>query len=109
MKPRADQIDKLEAAFKAAHGKEVSISVGPAWEEKVMRAVRRLDVQPAGGLLDPEALGHLVWRFAAATCVVALILMAYTMAGDLGGTSEVARLFFEDPLIIDVVHYLEAV
>jgi hypothetical protein len=109
MKPRTDQIDKIEAAFRAAHGQEIAVSVSPAWEEKVMRAVRRLNVQPAGGILDLEALGHLVWRFAAATCLVALILMAYTMAGDPGGTSEVARLFFEDPLVIDVVHSLEAV
>ena len=109
MKPRTDQIDKIEAAFKAVHGKEMAVSVSPAWEEKVMRAVRTQDGQPVGKLFDLEVLGHLVWRFAAATCLVALLLTAYTMAGDPGATSDVARLFFEDPLIIDVLHSLEAV
>ena len=109
MKPRTDQIDKMEAAFRAAHGRETPVSVSSAWDEKVMRSVRRLRVQPTGGILDWEALGRVVWRFAAATCTIALILMAYVMAGDPGGTTEVARLFFEDPLIMDVMHSLEAV
>ena len=109
MKPGKEQISKIEEAFQAVYGKETSVSVSPAWEDKVMRAVRRASPQPTRKPYDADALGHLVWRFAMATCLVLLVLMAYTVAGDPGGTSEIARLFFEDPLVIDVVHSLEAV
>ncbi len=109
MKPRKDQIDKIEEAFKAVHGKEANISVSPAWEAKVMRAVRTQNGQSAGKLFDSEMLAHLVWRFALATCLVALLLTAYTVAVDPGASADVAMLFFEDPLAIDVVHSLEAV
>ena len=109
MKPDKEQINKIEEAFQAVYGKETVVSVSHAWEDQVMRAVRRARPQPARKPFDADALGHLVWRFATATCLVLLVLMAYAMAGDPGGTSEIARLFFEDPLVIDVVHSLEAV
>ena len=109
MKPGKEQISKIEEAFQAVYGKETFVSVSPAWEDEVMRAVRRAPRQPARKPYDADALGHLVWRFAMASCLVLLVLMTYAVAGDPGGTSEIARLFFEDPLVIDVVHTLEAV
>ena len=109
MKPRKDQIDKIEEAFKAVHGNETNVSFSPAWEAKVMRAVRTQNGQPAGKLFDSEMLGHLVWRFAVATCLVALLLTAYTVAVDPGASADVAKLFFEDPLAMDLVNSLEAV
>lgn len=109
MKPGKDQIDKMEEVFKAVHGKERNVTVTPAWEAKVMRAVRTQAGQPAGKLFDAEMLGHLVWRFAMATCLVALLFTAYTMAVDPGASADVAKLFFEDPLAFDLVNTLEAV
>lgn len=109
MKPGKERINKIEEAFQAVHKKESIISVSHGWEDKVMRAVRKTFPQPVRKPFDADALGRLVWRFAAATCLVLVVLMAYAMAGDPGGTSEMARLFFEDPLVIDVVHTLEAV
>lgn len=109
MKPRKDQIDQIEEAFKAVYGRDTAVSVSPAWQAKVMRAVRAQAGQAAGRLFDAEMFGRLVWRFAAATCLVALLLTAYTVAVDPGASADVARLFFEDPLAIELVHSLEAV
>lgn len=110
MKPRKEQISKIEEIFRAAYCREAAVSVDYAWEDKVMRAVRRAPPQPGRKPFETDdALHHLVWRFATATCLVLLVLTAYVVAGDPGGTSEIARLFFEDPLVIDVVHTLEAV
>lgn len=109
MRPGKDQIDKIEEAFKAVHGRKVAISASPGWEARVMRAVRHQDGQPVGMSFDGEWLGHLVWRFALATCLVAIFFTAVTVAVEPGAGADLARLFFEDPLAFDLVNAFEAV
>ena len=106
MKSRKEQTRRVEEAFKIAYQRRVEIPFGPAWENNVMRAVRRVAVPSPKKYFDFEGLGHLVWRFTAATCFFALVLMVYAMISEQGAASEVARLFFEDPLGIDMVHSL---
>lgn len=109
MKARNDRIEKLEDAFKAIHGREGPVSISPDWDARVMRAVRWQARQAVGKLFDFEVLSNLVWRFAGATCLVALLLTAYSMVVDPGMPTEVARAFFEDPLAMDLASFLEAV
>jgi len=106
MKSRKQQIRRVEEAFKAAYQKKAEVPFGPAWENHVMRAVRRIPVSLPRKYFDFEGFGHLVWRFTAATCFFALVLMAYAMLSEQGTASEVTRLFFEDPLGVDIVHSL---
>jgi len=47
-----------------------------------------------------------VWRFTAATCLLALALTVYAITSDLSTASEVTKLFFEDPLAVDMVNFL---
>ncbi len=106
MKSRKQQIRRVEEAFKAAYRKKAEIPLGPAWENHVMRAVRGLSVPSPKKYFDFEGFGHLVWRFTAATCFFALVLMVYAIISEQGTASEVTRLFFEDPLGVDMVHSL---
>ncbi len=109
MRPEKDQIDRIEEAFKAVHGRKAAISASPGWEARVMRAVRHQDGQLAGKSFDGDWLGHLVWRFALATCLVAIFFTAVAVAIEPGAGVDLARLFFEDPLAFDLVNTLEAV
>ena len=108
MKPRIEQIHKVEEALKAVYRSEEAIPDSPAWESKVMQAVRRSAKVAPMKYFDPEAFRHLVWRFAVVTCLVVLALTVYTVSSDFGSASEVTKVFFEDPLTIDVMHTLES-
>lgn len=106
MKSRKQQISRVEEAFKTAYQKKAEVPFGPAWQDHVMRAIRRSGVPLPKKYFDFEGFGHLVWRFTAATCFFALVLMVYAIISEQGTASEVTRLFFEDPLGVDMVHSL---
>jgi len=106
MNPYKEPIRKVEEALKAVHGREEGINAGAAWVNNVMREIRRTGVQPSSKYSDLEGYGQLVWRFTAATCLLALALTVYAMTSDLSTASEVTRLFFDDPLAVDMVHSL---
>ena len=106
MNPHKESIRKVEEALKAVHGREDGINAGAAWVNNVMREIRRTGVQPSSRHSDPEGYGQLVWRFTAATCLLALALTVYAITSDLSTASEVTKLFFEDPLAVDMVNFL---
>jgi hypothetical protein len=106
MKSRKQQISRVEEAFKTGYQKKTEIPVGSMWESNVMRAVLRSGVPLPKKYFDYEGFGHLVWRFTAATCFFALVLIVYAIISEQGAASEVARSFFEDPLGVDMVHSL---
>jgi hypothetical protein len=106
MIPRKEQIHRVEEAFKAVYQKEAETLVGPAWENSVMRAIRRIGVPLPRKYFDLEGLGYLIWRFTAASCLFALVLMVYAIISEQGTSTEVTRVFFEDPLGFDIVHSL---
>jgi hypothetical protein len=106
MNSHKEPIRKIEEALKAVHRSVEDFQVSAAWNEKVMRTVRGIAAQPAGSLFDPAGYGRLVWRFSAATCLIALALMVYAMTSDLSSASTVTTLFFEDPIGVDLVHSL---
>jgi hypothetical protein len=106
MQTHKESIRKVEEAFKAVHGREKEAKAGAAWVNDVMREIRRIGVQLSLRHSDPEGYGRLVWRFSAATCLLALALTVYAMTSDLSTASEVTRLFLDDPLAVDMVHFL---
>lgn len=99
-------IRKIEEALKAVHRSGEDFQVSLSWNERVMWAVRSMAVQPAVSRFDPAGYGRLVWRFSAATCLIALALAAYAVTSDLSTASSVTTLFFEDPIGVDLVHSL---
>ncbi len=106
MNARKEAIRRIEEAFKAVYGREEEISASAAWASNVMREIRRIGMQPTYQHSDLEGYGQLVWRFSAVTCLLALALTIYAMTSDLSTASEVTKMFFEDPLTIDMVHSL---
>ena len=101
-----EEVRKIHETFKEVYRKEREVPIGAAWEEHVMRTIRRTGVPSSEQYFDFERFGHLVWRLTAATCLIALLLMAYATISDLGAASEATRWFFEDPLGADLVHSL---
>jgi hypothetical protein len=109
MNPHKEPIRKVEEALKAVHGRGEEINAGAEWVHNVMREIRKIGMQPPYNYSFPESYGQLVWRFTAATCLLALALTVYAMSNDLSTASEVTKLFFEDPLVVDMVHFLGVV
>jgi hypothetical protein len=103
---RKEEIRKIEETFKEVYRKAQDVPVGAAWEGNVMRAIRRIGALPSRESDDFEGFGHLVWRLTAAAGFFALLLMVYAVISETGTASEITRLFFEDPLAVDLVHSL---
>jgi hypothetical protein len=101
-----EEIHKLEEAFQEVYRKEQDVPIGTAWEGNVMRAIRRVDVDRSRRSSDLEGFGPLVWRLTAAASLLALLLTVYAVTSEPGAASEITRLFFEDPLAVDLVHSL---
>jgi hypothetical protein len=109
MNPDMEPICRIEEALKAVHHHEAEFKADPAWESNVMREIRRIGIKPITRHSSPERYGQLVWRFSALTCLLALALTVYAVSSDLSAASEVANLFFEDPLAVLMVQSLGVV
>jgi hypothetical protein len=103
MKSTGRRYRRIEEAFEEVHRNRAEFHISPDWEEEAMRAIRRLGRQPSRDSLGREWVGLLVWRWTAASALVALTLMLYVMLIDLSPLSEVTGLFFSDPLGMDMV------
>jgi hypothetical protein len=109
MNPDKEPIHRIEEALKAVHRRKVEIKADAAWVSSVVREIRRIGIQPIYKFPDPESYGQLLWRFTAVTCLLALALTVYAVNSDLNTASEVTRLFFEDPLAVEMVQSLGVV
>ncbi len=103
---REEEIGRIEEAFKELYRKDKKVAVSAAWDDRVMRAVRRIGVDPSRRSGDLDGFGPLVWRLTAATSLLALLLVVYSVTSEPGAASEVTRLFFEDPLGMELAHAL---
>lgn len=99
-KKRDTQIRKIEEAFIESHrhsdGKAEELG-GPVWTQRVMARVRREEgarerVSIGGGFEIPKV----VWRFAAATSLAAMLMAAYVIRFDSTTRTEMAELSFMD-------------
>ena len=86
---------QLEEILRAAHGQRPLPEADADWNQQVMQAIRRQAIDRAD---LPTVAGPLVWRFAAASCCVALALFCYVL-GAVDGEQLALDLFIGDPLL----------
>ena len=93
--------DKLKKLLASAYYEKENIEVGRGWQTDTMRHIRSL------GMLKSELFEFMiekfVWKFAAAACVVAIVLSVYTFQADFQTEYEMAKLFMEDPVEFTLV------
>ena len=86
---------QLEEILRVAHGQRPIPDVDDDWNQQVMLAIRRQAIVPAD---LPTVASPLVWRFAAASCCVALAISCYAL-GAVDGEQLALDLFIGDPLL----------
>lgn len=95
---KRDEINKkkVEEALMAVHRKGQEFSVSRDWHEKVMKHVRQIgDLRTTAD--DTQFFNHIVWQFAAATSLCAVILAFYALNTGINPEYQIANLFFSDP------------
>lgn len=97
MKAHRKRLDELERHLFFAYRAEGDIAPGVGWQESVMDDIRRLQAREArtGG---PVPLGDFAWRFSAAACFIALLLLAYVLSTGIVDYQELAIRYLENPI-----------
>lgn len=88
--------ENIERSLRDIHNMRQEIPVSSEWHEKVMAHVRRLGALPY--YRNDAGDAAMVWRFAAAASMSALILLLYSFNAGIGPEHETARIFLNDPL-----------
>jgi hypothetical protein len=101
-----EAICRIEEALKAVHRHETETRTDTAWVSSVMREIRRIGIRPITRNSDYERCGQLVWRFSVLSSLLALALTVVALGTEFSTASEVAKLFFEDPLAVVMVQSL---
>lgn len=94
--PGDEKISRTEDALKTAYIKGQEIKATPIWHAQVMTDILNLEAAKEQNS-DSIFSQRIVWRFAAAACLVALILSLYTLNSGINPDYVMAQLFFEDP------------
>lgn len=99
-------LDRVQQTLAAAYREKEAGVVPDGWQQKVMRRVRAMPAPTRlARLLDD--LAGLSWRFAAAACVLVLVLSAVALQGGFQTEYEMASLFLSDPLDFSLVQSME--
>ncbi len=97
MKRTSGRIDDLESRLYAAcRSRECPPPAGD-WRGAAMREIRRAGAVDAAAD-DRQRVGRFAWRFSAAACLIALILLAYVYTNGFFDYQELAMRFLEDPI-----------
>jgi hypothetical protein len=97
MKRNTGRIDDLERRLYAAHWSRECPPLRGNWRDAVMREIRLAGVADSAGA-DRLLIGRFAWRFSAAACLVALLLLAYVFSSGFVDYQELAMRFFENPI-----------
>jgi hypothetical protein len=86
--------NRVMEGFRGAYRDRDDMPIPDAWRADAMRRIRRI------GPFHAEArfFNRFVWRFAGAACMIALGLSLYVATGDFTAETELARIYFEDPV-----------
>ncbi len=97
MKRNKERLDELESRLFSAYRSGDFRAAHAARNESVMREIRRMGPveAPNGAQLQ---IGRFAWRFSAAACVIALLLLAYVFSNGFVDYQELAMRFLENPI-----------
>ena len=94
---RKDHVTKVESALIKAHRNRPEIETDSSWDMTVMAEIRGLS-RPQVNDRDFRFEQLFVWRFAVATCMVALVISVYALWVGIGVEDLATKIFIDDPL-----------
>ena len=97
MKRDNKRLDDLEARLFSAYRSADHPAASADRLESVMREIRRRGAVETANGVGLQA-GLFAWRFSAAACVVALLLLAYVLSNGVIDYQELAMRFLENPI-----------
>lgn len=98
---------RLQEVLKSAYlsKEQAEIELGGRWRMDVMRDIRQLG--PLNATFNPFAMfNRVVWRFAEAACVVAVVMTVYVGFTGWNPVDEVASLYLANPVEFTVSQVL---
>jgi hypothetical protein len=97
MKRNREKLDELESRLFSAYRSAGFQAMDAGWRESAMREIRRTGaVEAPDGA--PQLIGRFAWRFSAAACIVALLLLAYVFSNGFVDYRELAMRYLESPI-----------
>ena len=97
MKRNRKKLDELESRLFSAYRAREYQAADAGWRESVMREIRRMGAVEAPNGVQLQ-IGRFAWRFSAAACFVALLLLAYVFSNGFVDYQELAMRYLENPM-----------
>lgn len=97
MKRNKKKLDELESRLFSAYRLRGYPETDAGWRESVMREIRGLDAAEAPNGVQLQ-IGRFAWRFSAAACFIALLLLAYVFSSGIVDYQEIAMRYLENPI-----------
>ena len=96
MSKRKKDVQRIEDALIFSRRKPVKAEVGPFWQAEVMSRILREGASGKALSGNGSKYSGTVWRFALATCLIAILLGAYLMDSDLEIQYQMTELILDD-------------
>lgn len=97
MKRTRKNLDELEARLFSAYRAREYSETDADWRGSVMRTIRGLDAAEAPNGVQAR-IGRFAWRFSAAACLIALLLLVYVFSSGIVDYQELAMRYLENPI-----------
>jgi len=97
MKRDKRKLDELESRLFVAYRERDDGGTDGGWRESAMREIRALGAAETPNGVQAQ-IGRFAWRFSAAACVIALMLLAYVYSNGFVDYQELAQRFLEYPI-----------
>ena len=100
MEKKTRKIDSIEKALAQAHREQPVPDLPPEWREGVMHRVRRLHAEVREEDANPSTalvFQRMIFPFATATGLVAVVLLAYLLTALPGMEQELFTVLTQDP------------
>jgi hypothetical protein len=97
MKRNREKLDDLESRLFSAYRSGDYQAPRSGWRESAMREIRGMGaVETPNGV--QQQIGRFAWRFSAAACVIALLLLAYVFSNGFVDYQELAIRYLANPI-----------
>lgn len=96
-------VDKVEQALVQVHRTRPQVETDADWTRRVMTRVQK-ERHPGRPAAPPDLILRLVWRFAAAACTFAFVLVFFALQTGLEPDPLALHMFISDPLILQTLY-----
>jgi len=97
MKRNRKKLDELESRLFSAYRSGDYQALHASSRESVMREIRRMGAVEAPNDVQLQ-IGRFAWRFSAAACLIALLLLVYVFSNGFVDYQELAMRYLENPV-----------